>query len=285
MKYFLPLVLPLFIFASEISLQVLGSGGPELSERASASYLIKNDGKALVLIDFGGGAFLRFGQAKARIEDLEAVLITHLHIDHVVGLPALMKAGYFSNRERPLNILGPKQNNYFPGLTEYINLQFGKNGAYRYMSDILSTQSESFSIYPYEMSSNEVQSFNDIKITAVSVNHGIVPSLAYKVEIEGKSIVFSADTTAHSNALQELAKDSDILVAHHAISTDACLGAKSLHMTPARIAAIAAYAKPKTLLLSHRMNRTLGLEETSSAIIKKTYSGNIIWAEDMMEIE
>ncbi len=196
-----------------------------------------------------------------------------------------MKAGYFSNRMRPLNILGPKQNNYFPGLTEYINLQFGRSGAYRYMSDILSKQSESFSIYPYEMSSNEVQSFNDMKITAVSVNHGIVPTLAYKIEIEGKSIVFSADTTAQSNALQELAKGADILVAHHAIPTDTCNGAKSLHMTPERISEIVAYARPETLLLSHRMNRTLGSEETSTAIIKKTYTGKIIWAEDLMEIK
>jgi len=48
------------IFAQSISLQILGSGGPEFSQRASSSYIIWVDGKVKVLVDAGGGAFLRF---------------------------------------------------------------------------------------------------------------------------------------------------------------------------------------------------------------------------------
>ena len=146
MKHFLLLFLPLWLLSSEISVQVLGSGGPEGGTRASASYLVKKDGKAIVLVDFGGGAFLRYGQARAKIEDLQVVLLTHLHIDHVVELPALMKAGYFSNRKNELSMIGPSENEYFPGFNEFIQLQFGEKGAYRYMSDILTSTSDSFSL-------------------------------------------------------------------------------------------------------------------------------------------
>ncbi len=285
MRSFLFFILPLWIFASEISVQILGSGGPEGGERASASYLIKQDGKALVLVDFGGGAFLRFGQAKADIKDLRLILLTHLHIDHVVELPALIKAGYFSDRTESLAVLGPKGNDYFPGLKEYINLQFGKNGAYRYMSDILSEKSESFSIIPYEIGEKKKFNFTPLTVTAISVHHGIVAAMAYKIEIEGKLIVFSGDTTAQTKNLEELARGADILIAHHAIPQEGYLNVRKLHMTPKRIAEVASVSKPKILLLSHRMKRTYGSEEQSNKIIRKVYKGKIIWAEDLMEIK
>ena len=286
MKYiFLLLVTTLSLFASEISVQVLGSGGPEGGERASSSYLIKKDGKALVLIDFGGGAFLRFGQAKAKIEDLQVVLITHLHIDHVVEFPALMKAGYFSQRGCRLNLVGPTGNKFFPGFKEYIQLQFGEKGAYRYMSDILTSNSESFSLKSYEITKDRSLDFLGIHVKAVQVNHGIVPAVAYRIELDDKVIVFSGDTSAKSEALTNLSKDADILIAHHAIPEHGYLGARTLHMTPSRTSQIAKDADVKILLLSHRMHRTLGLEKEHEILMAKNYKGKIIWAEDLMEVK
>lgn len=282
-KLLLILLLTFTSIASEISVQVLGSGGPEGGERASSSYLIKEDGKALILIDFGGGAFLRFGQAGARIEDLRAVLFTHLHIDHVVELPALMKAGYFSERGCKLEMIGPKGNAHFPGFNEFIQLQFGEKGSYRYMSDILTAHSDSFSLKIYEGA--QTLHFKGFDITALEVQHGIVPALAYRIDIKGKSIVFSGDTAAKAETLTKLSKDADILIAHHAIPQMGYDGVTELHMKPSRIAEVASQAKVKMLLLSHRMHRTLGYEKPTEEIISQKYKGKIIWAEDLMEIK
>jgi ribonuclease BN (tRNA processing enzyme) len=41
-----------------------------------------------------------FGEAGASLADLDAVLITHLHTDHVADLVALLKSGYFTDRDR-----------------------------------------------------------------------------------------------------------------------------------------------------------------------------------------
>lgn len=284
MRYLLVLLLPLLLSASHISVQVLGSGGPETSKRASAAYLVKKDGKALVVIDFGAGALLRFSEAKAKIEDLELVLFTHLHIDHVVEFPALMKAGYFSKRKTLLPIIGPAGNTYFPGLEEYIDLLFGEKGAYRYMSDILTMQSDSFSIHPIEIKNGQNHDFNGIHLSAVPVNHGVVPAFAYRIEIEGIKIVFSGDTSARSDALSKLAEEADLFIAHHAIPEKGFQGARELHMTPSRIANIAHKAKVKKLVLSHRMKRTFGLEAQHESIIRKYYRGPLVWAEDLMEI-
>src|SRR5438445_13605082 len=54
--------------ANPIAVQILGSGGPRVNrDRASSSYLLWIDAQARILVDMGGGAFLRFGQAQAKL--------------------------------------------------------------------------------------------------------------------------------------------------------------------------------------------------------------------------
>jgi ribonuclease BN (tRNA processing enzyme) len=76
---------------SGLSVQVLGSGGPRAgTERASSSYLVWVDGEARVMVDAGGGAFARFGEAGASLETLELLGLSHFHPDHASDLPALL---------------------------------------------------------------------------------------------------------------------------------------------------------------------------------------------------
>src|SRR5262245_4831706 len=79
--------------ANGVALQILGSSGPRIGSArvaASSSYLIWIDGRSRILVDAGGGAFLRFGEAGGRFEDLALIAISHLHPDHVSDLPALL---------------------------------------------------------------------------------------------------------------------------------------------------------------------------------------------------
>ena len=83
--------------AQGVAVQVLGSGGPEITDqRASSAYLVWQDGKARILVDMGPGSMLRYEQSGARIEDLDVILLTHLHVDHSADLPALIKAAFFT---------------------------------------------------------------------------------------------------------------------------------------------------------------------------------------------
>jgi len=286
MKFILLLITPFILYAQSLSLQILGSGGPEFSKRASSSYIIWVDNKAKVLVDAGGGAFLRFSQSGAKIEDLELMALTHLHIDHSADLPAFMKAGYFSNRSKALPILGTLKGGDFPNIKTYLKRLFGKNGVYAYMQDILTPQSDSFQIVPKICDEDFVSKyFKNIKMTSVAVNHGKIPAIAYAFEVEGKKIVFAGDTSAQSDKLIQLAQNADYLIVHHAIPQHAGAYAKRLHITPKRIGEVAQKAKVKHLILSHRMKRTYDSEAQSLKLIKERYSGDIIWAEDRMRIE
>ena len=62
--------------ANPIAIQILGSGGPRVNpDRASSSYLLWIDAQARILVDIGGGAFLRFGLAKANSAPIRPVPI------------------------------------------------------------------------------------------------------------------------------------------------------------------------------------------------------------------
>jgi len=285
-KHLLLLLTPILIFAHSISLQILGSGGPEFSQRASSSYIIWVDNRAKVLIDAGGGAFLRFSESGAKIEDLEFIALTHLHIDHAADLPAFMKAGYFSKRTSVLPILGTTEAGDFPNINEYLKRLFGKKGAYAYMNDILTPQSDSFQIKPimFDQGFNS-QNFGQITVGTVGVTHGKVPAIAYCINIARKKIVFAGDTSAVDDKLIKLAQDADYLVVHHAIPQHAGYFAKKLHITPKRIGEVAQKAKVKHVVLSHRMLRTYDTEGESLKLIRENFKGDVIWAEDLLTLK
>ncbi len=270
-----------------LELQVLGSGGPETqTKRASSSYLIWLDGKARVLIDSGGGSALRFGESGAQMADVDLVLLTHLHADHTADLPALIKSSYFEERTKPLPILGPVGNATFPSTVEFMQSLFGLKGAYRYLNDFLQPNKAGYHIQPSNivLKNAEIKTVfnqNGIKVSAVNVIHGTVPALAWRIDIADKSVVLSGDTNGDNGQLEKLADGADLLVAHNAVPEGAIGAARHLHMTPTVIGKIAASAKVKQLVLSHRMLRTLGKEPETLQAIALEFSGKPVFADDL----
>jgi ribonuclease BN (tRNA processing enzyme) len=65
------------------------------------------DGRPRILVDSGGGSALRFGQAGAQVAQLDAILFSHLHVDHTADFAALIKSSYFEERHRVLPVYGP----------------------------------------------------------------------------------------------------------------------------------------------------------------------------------
>ena len=217
---------------------------------------------------------------------LELMALTHLHIDHSADLPAFMKAGYFSQRTKALPILGTPKGGDFPNIETYLERLFGKSGVYAYMQDILSDSPDSFKLQPILADQGfNSHNFGKIVVGMVGVQHGEIPAIAYCINIEGKKIVFAGDTSAASDKLIDLAHGADYLVVHHAIPQHSGRYAKYLHITPKRIGEVAQKAGVKHVVLSHRMKRTYNVEEESIKLIRKSYTGDVIWAEDLMKID
>jgi ribonuclease BN (tRNA processing enzyme) len=121
----------------------------------------------------------------------------------------------------------------------------------------------------------------DFQISSVPVHHGPIPALAWRVDIAGRKIVFSGDMNNDYNNLVSLAGDADLLIAHNAVPEQATGVARNLHMPPSVIGQIAARARVKSLVLSHRMQRTLGNEQQTMQYIRKSYKGPLHFADDL----
>ncbi|HEC18546.1 MAG TPA: MBL fold metallo-hydrolase [Gammaproteobacteria bacterium] len=271
-----------------VQLQILGSGGPELGDRrASSSYLVWLDGRARVLIDVGGGSSLNFGRSGAKMEDLDVILFSHFHVDHSADLPALIKSSFFDDRQRDLPVYGPSGSPWMPDTEDFLESLFGIEGAFRYLSPFLDegrSNGYRLSAKVLDVDKRTIQqAFANERITttAIAVHHGPLPALAWRVELAGKSIVFSGDMNGDYRTLPLLAKNADLLLAHNAVPEGARGVERKLHMPPTVIGEIAGQARVKQLVLSHRMKRTLGKEQQTQDNIRKHYHGPFLFADDL----
>lgn len=271
----------------ELTLQVLGSGGPEINDsRASTGYLIWIDGKARILVDMGSGSALRFEESGAALNDVDLVLMTHFHVDHSNDLPAFIKAGYFTGRDRDLPLYGPTGNDLMPSAVEFVAALFGESGAFRYLNSYTTPDEDDYLLVAHNVNAKDEHVHPIIKtqgytVSAVAVHHGPIPAIAWRIDAGGRSFVFSGDMSNKYNSFTPLAKDADLLVAHNAVPEDASGIAKDLHMPPSSIGHIAADAGIGRLVLSHRMNRTLEREDETTALIRNYYSGEMDFADDL----
>ena len=270
--------------AEGVVLQILGSGGPIADDgRSSSAYLVWVDGQSRVLVDAGGGAFLRFGEAGASFEALEHVAISHFHTDHSADLVTLLKSGYFSDRTRPLSISGPTGSGPFPSLRSYLDSSIGPGGAYGYLSgygegtgglvklDVVELVASGEEVMP-------VVEQDDLYISGIGVPHGIVPAIGYRVSVGDTDVVFGSDQNGSNDRFIEFSKDADILVAHMVVPE----GSNSpLHATPGRIGEIAAAANVGTVVLSHLTRWSLEDFDDNVAAVREHFDGDIVIANDL----
>jgi ribonuclease BN (tRNA processing enzyme) len=270
---------------SGVVLQVLGSGGPIADDaRASTGYLIWVDGRSRVLIDTGGGTFLRFGEAGAKFEDLDFIGLSHLHTDHSADFPALIKSGNFSPRQRALPMAGPSGDGAFPGLTSYLQSMFGEGGAYAYLGAFLNGTGGKPMLVPREIEPGEpVVAFvgDSLRVDALRVPHAIVPTVAFRVSVGDVSLVFASDQNGGDPAFAEFAKDATVLVMHMVVPEGVTGVGRRLHAPPSVIGDIAAEAAPGKLVLSHFMARSLATLDDNVALVRERYDGKVVLADDL----
>jgi ribonuclease BN (tRNA processing enzyme) len=289
------LAAPLAAFAQTCApgpatLQILGSGGPQISpERASTSYLLWVDGQAKMLVDMGGGTFLRFGQSRAKLSDLALIAISHLHPDHVSDLPALLWLSQ-QVRQQPLPIVGPSAgkgvagpaaNDVAPDFPTFLARLFDeKTGVFQVMGGTLGGRGNGVRLNVsvvdvLKAEPSHVFEGQGLKVTATGIPHANMPTLAYRVETSAGSIVFSSDQNGTDPKFVDFAKNANVLIMHLQIGVGAT---NPLHASPAVVGRIAQEANVGRLIVSH-----IGLIDLDAAIaeVRKSYTGQLIIGADL----
>ncbi|HAE15953.1 MAG TPA: ribonuclease Z, partial [Erysipelotrichaceae bacterium] len=91
-----------------LDITLLGCGGTmPLPNRWLTSLVVRYKGRN-ILIDAGEGTQIAMKQAGLSAHDIDLILITHFHGDHVMGLPGMLMSMGTSGRTEPVTIVGPK---------------------------------------------------------------------------------------------------------------------------------------------------------------------------------
>jgi ribonuclease BN (tRNA processing enzyme) len=263
-----------------VAVQVLGSGAPGfVKDRANTSYLLWVGNQAKILVDAGGGAYVRFGQAQAKFSDLAMILVSHLHPDHSSDLPGVLWSGR-NTRNDTLPIIGPSGNEAAPAFDEFLKRLFDpKSGSWEVLSSVVAS-GPGVKLDPHvvDVTKQEPTTVYDrdgVKVTALGIPHGNLPTLAYRVETQGVTVVYSSDQTGTNPRFPDFAKGADILVMHLAIGVGA---ANPIQALPAVVGSVAQSANPKRLILSHIGNFDL---DAALVDVKKNYAGPLTIGADL----
>jgi ribonuclease BN (tRNA processing enzyme) len=280
--------------AAGLQLLVLGSGGPGAGGRASSSYLLLVDGTPRILVDAGPGSFVRLGEAQLDLGSLDVVLLTHLHVDHAAELPGIIKARAVASRH-PIHfdIFGPEGHPAkgdipsFPSTRRFMNLMFGADGAFAYLKDFAAPVSYTVMNLPRSSAPEHrpelIYQRDKIVITAMRGHHGDAPAVVYRVEANGRSVVFSGDIDAEGlPALAAISQGANLLV-FDAVVLDPPGSPEvlySLHSPPKAIGELAERDHIDRLLLSHLSPAVDQNRGEVVASIAVHYHGSVVFADD-----
>jgi len=269
---------------------VLGSGGPRAFGRAGSSYIVLVDGTPRILLDAGPGAFVRIGELNIDLEQVDIVLLTHLHIDHSGDLAAFFNARALTS-DGPIQyrVFGPDGAGLFPKTSRFVDLLVGDNGLFAYQKTF--GAQETFSVRDLAMDLNtnitKILDENGLTVEEIATHHGDCPSVAYRITYHGRSVVFSGDMdpSAVPNLIR-LSKGADLLVFNCAVLDPPNSPAQlyALHTPPKKIGEAASNSAVGSLLLSHIAP---DVEENKNYVLKSIHAsfvGTVQLATDRMRV-
>ncbi|MFN0161781.1 MAG: MBL fold metallo-hydrolase [Burkholderiales bacterium] len=279
--------------SGEFRVTLLGTGSPApVMRRFGPGVLVQAGGQNL-LIDSGRGVTQRLMQAGLRLGAVDALFITHLHSDHIVGIPDLWLTGWleapFAQRQGPFRVYGPAgTRNLMEGLVKAYDWDLKARVADQGLKP------ENVRPEVTEFVESVVYEKNGVRVTAFAVDHGelLHPAFGFRIDYDGRSVTISGDTKFSENLIKH-ATGTDLLIHQVAAARPELLASPVFqvilahHTKPEEAGVVFTRTRPRLAVYYHFV--LLGTikvlpmtEEDVLAQTRTTYSGPLLIGEDLM---
>jgi len=273
-----------------IAITLLGTGSPMPSpDRAGPATLI-SAGDEHYLVDAGRGVLMRLAAAGLGAPNLTAVLLTHLHSDHITDLNDVITTRWVMTFvPTPLTIVGPVGTK---AVVDHIMASLEPDMAYRiaHHADLDGPPQ----IEVIEVDSGPVDLPGDVRITCAPTDHKPVePSIGFRFEHDGVSVVAAGDTVP-CPGLDSLCDGADALV-HTVIRKDIIANLPlqrikdtlDYHSSPEEAAQTATRGGVGTLVLTHYVPPipTGGAGDDWRALAAEHFTGRVELGDDLHRVE
>lgn len=242
---------------------VLGSCANQTDIREGVAILVEsNENK--ILIDAGPGIVSSICKIKAKASEIDNVILTHAHGDHISGIAYFVWQRHYETLGT--DSVANELNIY--GLSNCIELS-------RFMIDqMYGLQSFPFNINFIEIEPDVEKQIDNTIVQFVNAKH---PTECVSVVLDDKSgkMAFSSDTLPVDDFIN-YALNANILI-HEGMWTENMreLADKTMHSTAKDASLVATKTKAKQLVLTHIFPKYIGRENEILLEAKENYSGNI----------
>lgn len=300
--------------ARSVSFVTLGTGGGPVirQQRMEPANAVLVDGKAY-LFDTGSGTERQMVKADISMADVEAIFLSHHHIDHNADLGQLISSRWLFNYSKPLPIIGPRGTvNMVSHLVQAFHAtEMAPIGKASPDHRVRLADTVSASNLPLEMDTpTEIYRDDNIRVLAITNDHYHFPehseeakyarSYAFRIETPGRSYVYTGDTGPSENVVT-LAQGADVLVSEvidlermeRILSAAGDLPEQALpamlqhmeenHLTPEEVGNIAVSADVGEVVLTHiapGMDNETNLNSYTSGV-SDVFDGPVSLAQDL----
>ena len=184
-----------------VSVRFLGSGDAFGSGGRFQACIHVRSQDSSVLLDCGASSLIAMRRFGVEPNDIDAILVSHLHGDHFGGIPFfILDAQFLSKRERALVIAGP------PGIEARVRQ------AQEALFAGSSQTRQKYEIRFLEWHDRRQGAIGGISVTPFEVVHASgAPPFALRLEVDGKTIAYSGDTE-WTDALVDAAQETDLFI-------------------------------------------------------------------------